>query len=157
VIVRQIVSGRPPRIFAGFTNKAYYFTQIGFSIIPKKNVTAGMITGILNSNLLNFIHKYLYLDIEKELFQKVLIQNCKKLPIPTNDSKNLINIENIVMKINKIKSEDPTADTTSLEQEIDQIVYELYGLTEEEIEIVEGGVGGYGERNKRPNAYQQCA
>lgn len=34
----------------------------------------------------------------------------------------------------------PTADTSSLEQEIDQLVYELYGLTEEEIKIVEGGV-----------------
>lgn len=30
------------------------------------------------------------------------------------------------------------ADTSALEREIDRIVYELYGLTEEEITIVEG-------------------
>jgi hypothetical protein len=30
-------------------------------------------------------------------------------------------------------------DTTALEREIDRLVYELYGLTEEEIAIVEGG------------------
>jgi selenocysteine lyase/cysteine desulfurase len=30
------------------------------------------------------------------------------------------------------------ADTTKLEQEIDHLVYDLYGLTEEEIKIVEG-------------------
>lgn len=30
------------------------------------------------------------------------------------------------------------ADTSALKAEIDQMVYELYGLSEEEIEIVEG-------------------
>ena len=30
------------------------------------------------------------------------------------------------------------ADTSALEKEIDRIVYELYGLTQEEIDIVEG-------------------
>ncbi len=32
----------------------------------------------------------------------------------------------------------PQADTSKLEAEIDQLVYQLYGLTEEEIKIVEG-------------------
>ena len=32
----------------------------------------------------------------------------------------------------------PQADTSKLESEIDQLVYQLYGLTEEEIKIVEG-------------------
>jgi len=35
------------------------------------------------------------------------------------------------------KSLDPTADTTALEAEIDQLVYALYGLTAEEIALVE--------------------
>jgi hypothetical protein len=30
-------------------------------------------------------------------------------------------------------------DTTDLENQIDQLVYQLYDLTEEEIRIVEGG------------------
>ena len=32
---------------------------------------------------------------------------------------------------------DPQADTTALEREIDRLVYDLYGLTEDEIKIVE--------------------
>jgi len=36
-----------------------------------------------------------------------------------------------------VKKSIPAADTSSLEKEIDQLVYELYGLTEEEIKIVE--------------------
>jgi hypothetical protein len=32
-------------------------------------------------------------------------------------------------------------DTTDLENQIDQLVYQLYDMTEEEIKIVEGGEG----------------
>ncbi len=37
------------------------------------------------------------------------------------------------------KHSDADADTSALEREIDQSVYALYGLTPEEIQIVEGG------------------
>ena len=36
------------------------------------------------------------------------------------------------------KKKDPNADTSALERQIDKMVYELYGLTPEEIAIVEG-------------------
>ena len=36
------------------------------------------------------------------------------------------------------KKPSNVADTTALEAEIDQLVYQLYGLTEEEIAVVEG-------------------
>jgi adenine-specific DNA-methyltransferase len=59
------------------------------------------------------------------------------LPIPILlDSK----FEIAVSEIITIKSQNPTADTTALEKEIDRLVYELYELTEEEIRIVEGVV-----------------
>jgi len=48
----------------------------------------------------------------------------------------------IAGKVNQILSDkkaDPQADTGALEAEIDRMVYELYGLTEEEIAIVEQG------------------
>ncbi len=35
------------------------------------------------------------------------------------------------------KKQDPNADIRVLEKEIDKLVYQLYGLTEEEIKIVE--------------------
>ena len=35
------------------------------------------------------------------------------------------------------KRANPQADTSALEREIDQLVYQLYGLTEEELNIVE--------------------
>jgi len=47
-------------------------------------------------------------------------------------------IVSLVDRILAAKKKDPEADTTALEAEIDQLVYKLYGLTEEEIAIVEG-------------------
>jgi hypothetical protein len=44
----------------------------------------------------------------------------------------------LVAKIDSLKKENPEADTTAKEAEIDWLVYELYGLIEEEIAIVEG-------------------
>ena len=44
----------------------------------------------------------------------------------------------LVDKILAAKKQDSSADTTEWEKLIDQKVYELYGLTEDEIAIVEG-------------------
>ena len=37
----------------------------------------------------------------------------------------------------KLKQSNPNTETTDLEHEIDQLVYQLYGLTEKEIAIIE--------------------
>ena len=82
IIIRQIVSGNPLRIYAGYTEKPLYFTQIGFAVIPKEAFRIKYILALINSKLINFYHKYRYLDLEKNLFQKILIANCKEFPIP---------------------------------------------------------------------------
>jgi adenine-specific DNA-methyltransferase len=48
-------------------------------------------------------------------------------------------IVDLVDNIIKAKKSNHKADTTELEKKIDKLVYQLYGLTEEEIEIVERG------------------
>jgi adenine-specific DNA-methyltransferase len=57
--------------------------------------------------------------------------------IPTESQEQ--EIEHLVDTILKIKKGNPSSNTADLENQIDQLVYELYGLTEEEIRIVEGG------------------
>lgn len=62
----------------------------------------------------------------------------EQLPIPTATEAQQDKIISLVDRILSAKQSNPEADTTELESEIDRIVYELYGLTEEEIAIVEG-------------------
>ena len=44
----------------------------------------------------------------------------------------------VLKRSNTLTGTRPQADMPKLESEIDQLVYQLYGLTKEEIDIVEG-------------------
>jgi hypothetical protein len=46
-------------------------------------------------------------------------------------------LESLVDQILSIKKQNPDEDTSHLEKQIDQLVYKLYDLTEEEIKIIE--------------------
>jgi len=46
-------------------------------------------------------------------------------------------IELLVDQILRAKKQNPEADTSRLEREIDRLVYKLYDLGEEEIKIIE--------------------
>ena len=59
-------------------------------------------------------------------------------PIPAVTAEKQKPVERLVERILAAKAQDPSADVSSLEQEIDKLVYALYGLTAEEIELVEG-------------------
>jgi hypothetical protein len=62
-----------------------------------------------------------------------------QIPIVTGNEGVREQIALFVNEILSLKKQNPTADTTRLEAQIDQLVYALYGLTEEEIGIVEKG------------------
>lgn len=60
-----------------------------------------------------------------------------KIPIPKISPNDQRPVTILVDQIFTAKRENPTANTSELQKHIDQIVYKLYGLTDEEIEIVE--------------------
>ncbi|HOM63287.1 MAG TPA: Eco57I restriction-modification methylase domain-containing protein, partial [Dysgonamonadaceae bacterium] len=60
-------------------------------------------------------------------------------PIPSTSEPIVSHIELLVDNILDAKNDSPQADTSEWEKEIDQLVYKLYELTDEEIAIVEGG------------------
>jgi len=67
--------------------------------------------------------------------------SVEKVPLPPITPSNqaiVQQIEELVDKIISAKKENPHTDTSQWEQEIDRLVYSLYGLTEGEIKIVEG-------------------
>jgi hypothetical protein len=49
-------------------------------------------------------------------------------------------LKNKVMELYDFKNSNLKSDTSQLEKEIDQLVYQLYGLTEEEIEIIQTSI-----------------
>ena len=94
------------------------------------------IQGILTSTIIEW-----YLERECRLLGKKTIQYSKQwmenIPIPSASPTQQQPIIAIVENILASKKEDPQADTREWEEEIDRLVYDLYGLTEEEIKIIE--------------------
>jgi adenine-specific DNA-methyltransferase len=63
--------------------------------------------------------------------------NINNMYIKNASKSEQVLISNYVSDILTAKKQDPNADTSALEKEIDQLVYQLYGLTDEEKIIVE--------------------
>ena len=59
------------------------------------------------------------------------------IPIPDTSKEQQLPIVDLVNRILNAKKDNPNADTSPLEQQIDHIVYHLYGLTYDEVLIVD--------------------
>ena len=103
--------------------------------------------GILNSRALGFWVSNEGDKANQNLFPRITMATIKRLPIPRPDLGNgetrsgvtiQTQISALVDKVLAVKARESDADTSSLETEIDQLVYKLYGLTDDEIAIVEG-------------------
>jgi len=99
---------------------------------------------LLNSRLLDFdLHRISttfrggYFSYGKQFISKLPIH-----PIDLTDASERAEHDALVRLVERImaaKRADPAADTLAWEREIDERVYRLYGLTADEIKIVEGG------------------
>jgi type I restriction-modification system DNA methylase subunit len=155
ILVKQIIDWTTKRIWASVTNEELYNAQNAFNLLQNSEYSLEYILGILNSKLITFYHHKRYLDEFKMRFQKILIKDCKRFPIRTinfSDPKDkrrhdkMVELVERMLTLHKqllvVKTPD---DKTRLQRQIDatdhqidQLVYELYGLTEKEIQIVEG-------------------
>ena len=95
------------------------------------------VLGVLASRAMIYYFKNSANEFD-ELFPKIRVVEFRKLPLPSATSLEQGKISKLVDEILSTKAKDPSADTSALEARIDQLVYKLYGLTEEEIAVVEG-------------------
>ena len=88
---------------------------------------------IMNSKLFEYSLLNIYLEGDTFKSKNAIIQN---FPIPPIN-KTTDRLVELVDSMISAKQISPSADTSALESEIDRFVYQLYGLTEDEIKIVE--------------------
>ncbi|MBR4157186.1 MAG: Eco57I restriction-modification methylase domain-containing protein [Bacteroidales bacterium] len=117
----------------GFNKNVY-----GIKIDEKKGFKTKFVLGLLNSKLLDFYYKKKFSTKKEDVFPEIQTYLYEQLPIPQTSQSLQKEIIDIVDDILQIKKNDSGADASLLEQEIDKLVYKLYGLTEEEIRVVEG-------------------
>ena len=148
LLIRQI--GKSP--CATLIQKPYAITGNIFSIMNAELNYEYLILAFLNSNLIAYYWKIMFTDF-KSSFPQVTIFSLGQLPI-IKYSKNDENIDKLIQHVKKMilynldfsQSKTPQEKTAlqrqidATDKQIDQLVYELYGLTEEEIKIVEESV-----------------
>ena len=96
------------------------------------------LTGILNSSLIEYCFSKFYCTKLGTSGIRWLAQNIVNIPIPSATNKQMRSMSSLVEQVLETKQFNPSADTSALESEIDHLVYQLYGLTDGEIKIVEG-------------------
>ncbi len=121
--------------FAISDNEIYLLNSAYF-LIPPKDLNIKFLNGLLNSKVIKY---YLRLIANTSGVGTTRWINIyvKDFPVARDvmiESK----INEVVNKVIFLKKQNPSTDTTELESQIDQLVYQLYNLTEEEIAIVEG-------------------
>ncbi|MEI7425528.1 MAG: N-6 DNA methylase [Candidatus Moraniibacteriota bacterium] len=114
------------------------YVSATFYVIKTERVNQKYLTGLLNSRLMCFWLKY------KGKMQGSNFQIDKDpiidLPLIDGSKEEQGRIINLVDQSLTIKKQNKDADTKNIESQIDQLVYELYGLAEEEIGIVENSM-----------------
>lgn len=92
------------------------------------------ILGLMNSKLMNYVYSNKFKST-KTVFSEIQARSIKELPIPKISNEFENEITSLSSEIISLKKS--MADTTDLEIRIDQLIYQLYELTEEEIKIIE--------------------
>jgi hypothetical protein len=129
----KIVSGnlatQPQFTFA----KPNYYINAPASLIVSDSL---YLLGVLNSPVTQYLVSQSAATRQGGFLEyKPMYISPLSIPKPTDTQDACVT--RIVDQILEIKRQNPKAETTKLEREIDEIVYKLYGLTEEEIQIIE--------------------
>ena len=140
---------RNARIVCTYTNDDYYADKT-VTLVWNSSINLMYLIGLLNSKLINwFAHRYLY--NRSQLTMEFMYDYAKNFPIRINIPPNLA--EQVTVRVEKITSilssiemngefhsdrdNEALKLAEKLSTEIDQIIYEIYGLTQKEISIVE--------------------
>lgn len=136
---RKIVIARVTKgVQATIDDEGYYVGKSSI-LIPKDEKLFEVILAIINSKLIDYYYKMKFETTHMAGgYIRYDIPYLKLLPIKIPDEKQSKRIKELVERIIKFNKEGRSEqDIQNVDYEINQEVYKLYGLTKEEIEIVE--------------------
>lgn len=127
------------KITATYDEDNYYIMSSLYNAISKNsNFSLKYLLALIDSKLFQFIMNKLTFEKTEGAFTKAKIYHYYELPVKNIGLVEQKSIIHLVDSVLNAKKANPFADTSKQEAEIDKLVYELYGLTDEEIAIVEG-------------------
>lgn len=134
MLVREITN---PSIFAALIEIEAYNDPSIIIVKESRDYPIEILVGIMNSKLATFFHFNHSPKATKGAFPKILVQDIKEFPLPKVNSDERKILMRLVDDVTTIKKGKSITDTSALENQIDFLVYHLYGLTYDEVLIVD--------------------
>jgi len=156
ILIREITGRLPHALLSTYVEDVFVHNPSVLAVLPRSNnISPKFILGVLNSRLTSLLFSHVAPKAKKGLFPKIIITDAKRLPFPrinfadaADKSRHdrLVALVDQMLDLHKRLHAAQTQTDRELYQrqidatdkQIDALVYELYGLTEEEIKIVEG-------------------
>lgn len=151
ILVRQIPSKPPRCLNAVFTEEVVINDMNSNNVLEQdKNISLKYLLGVINSRLLSNWFIRTFDKFQRKIFPQFKVNELASFPIypaTQTQQKTIISLVEKILLLNKkfygveknsnewekLKTEIEKTDT-----KIDQEVYKLYGLTNEEVKVVEG-------------------
>jgi type I restriction-modification system DNA methylase subunit/predicted type IV restriction endonuclease len=149
IVLRRLLT-RKFRLQASYASETLITTDNVLNVVPNSNnVDVYYALGVLNSKLISWLYSNTSMIAQKDDFPQVHLSALSELPIPVGDNQKQRLLVTLVASMLDIRQKLPLARTDhektiiqrqidSIDQRIDELVYELYCLTEDEIKTVEG-------------------
>ena len=137
---KKIIIGGMTKILECVYDEGEYIAGKSTTIVLERgNMNLKYVLGVLNSTLISFWYGIYFRSLALAGgYLRIGNNEIKNIPIPDLTTEQQAPIVRIVDKILAAKDTNPDADVSEFEKKIDQIVYLLYDLTPDEIQIVEG-------------------
>lgn len=128
-----LIPRRATTLYGCIDSDKFYALNTAYILLNRRNNEYVMeyYLSLINSKYINYIYNQLFFGWQ------ITIPALEIMPIAKISIQEQIQYVELVNEILEQKRENPKADTSALEAEIDKMVYKLYDLTEEEIAIIE--------------------
>ena len=149
ILLRRLVNRRQ-RLMATSVSGTFITNKNLYSVICNNDkINLFFVLGVLNSRLISYLYLNQVTQATKDDFPQVTIKDILSLPFPDSKDKarhdKMVELVEGMLDSNKrLQTAKAEHDKTVLrrqidatDNQIDRLVYELYGLTEKEIAIVE--------------------
>ncbi len=147
ILIRKITG---KALIATYIPETSYCNTLLFVLkLKEKTYSYKSILAVLNSELIGWYFKNKFQINNDDTFPQIMIRDILKFPIPIINKKNDVELNKLVDQILQLNQEKAEAKLQTkisqienkidyFENRINEIVYQLYELTEDEIKIVEG-------------------
>lgn len=122
------------RLVMSIVPQGYYLANSCNYILPSKSIDLYCLLGILNSKVINWFFRCFSTNSNVNGYE------VDNFPIPQLNTNTQTEISKLVHKVIAAKRSNNSTDTSVFEKQIDEVVYQVYELSKDDIKIIEQSI-----------------